>query len=86
MIGRKEFFNNHLNSIRQSDYFIRATKSNDIIIEDTSGDISLRADVIVLFTIYNRNELAPGHEGGQFGLYLKKNKNGYKFSGLETIP
>ena len=86
MLDSKDFFDNHLTAIKQADYFIRATKSHDIILENTSSDIYNRSDIIVLFTIYKRDELAPGHEGGQFGLYLKKDNNTYKFSGLETLP
>lgn len=86
IIDRKEFFNNHLDSIRNSDYFIRAINAKQVIFDRTPNDLYHRADIIVLFTIYNQNELAPGHEGDQFGLYLQKHNKGYRFSGLETIP
>ena len=85
-LDRKNFFDNYLKDIIQSDYFIRATQSHDIILTNDPDYPYYRADIIVLFTVYKQDELASGHEGGQFGLYLKKDNNTYKFSGLETLP
>jgi hypothetical protein len=45
-----------------------------------------RTGITVFFTIYKKDELAPGHEGGQLGMYFKKVNNVYKFAGIETIP
>ncbi len=83
MIERKRFFDNHLKHIGQSDDFNRAIKSTEIILLEEKDH---RSDITVLFTIYKKDELAPGHEGGQLGMYFKKVKNVYKFAGIETIP
>lgn len=83
MLERRKFYDNHLKEFGQSNSFSRALKSTDIIIIKNNDH---RTDVTVLFTIYQRGELAPGHEGGQLGMYFKKVNNVYKFAGIETIP
>lgn len=80
---KRIFFDKYLKKVGQSDYFNRAMKSSDIIIVEENDR---RTDIIVLFTVYKKNELALGHEGGQLGMYFKKVNNVYKFAGLETIP
>ncbi len=83
ILDRKEFFDNHLNKIKRSDKFIRATKSKEIMFirENNVG-----ADISIFFTIYQQDELAPGHEGGQFGISFKKVNGEFKFAGMETVP
>lgn len=83
MLDRKEFFDNHLTEIKKCDSFIRATKSKDVRL---IKEINQSTDITVFFTIYKKDELAPGHEGGQFGIYFKKIKGEYKFAGMETMP
>jgi len=83
VLKRKQFFNKHLVAISQSDEFIRATKAKEVKLISENDK---RADVIALFTIYQKNEIALGHEGAQFGIYFKKIGNTYRFSGMETIP
>jgi hypothetical protein len=83
MIERQRFYNLYLNEIRQSDSFIRAKKSTDFILIKENNH---RSDVTVLFTTHKRDELAPGHEGAQLGMYFKKVNKAYKFAGIETIP
>ncbi|PSL03410.1 hypothetical protein [Cecembia rubra] len=83
IFSRKSFFDNHLTSINSSDNFIRATKSSTVKLIKENAKMT---DITVLFTIYQRDELAPGHEGGQLGIYFKKVKDDYKFAGIETIP
>ena len=41
---------------------------------------------IVFYNIYQKNELAPGHEGGTFGVWLYRDDENLKFTGVETIP
>lgn len=83
MLDRKEFFDNHLKEINKSDHFIRAKKSKKIIL---IKDNDHRTDITVFFTIYEEDELYPGHEGGQLGIFFKKVNGDYKFAGIETIP
>ncbi|UII20470.1 hypothetical protein [Fulvivirga ligni] len=83
MIEKEDFFENHLSSVRNSEAYQRATKSERIILINENGH---RSDITALWTIYDRNELAPGHEGGQFGMYFKKKGEKFKFAGMETIP
>jgi len=83
LIDRKDFFENHLNKIRHSDSFKLATKSKDIVLHNTDKPDT---DIIVFITVYQANEIAPGHEGGQLGIHLKKVNGKFKFAGMETIP
>jgi len=83
MLDRKDFFLNYLKMISGSESFLRAKQSNKkVLIKEDDH----RSDITILFTTYTRNELAPGHEGGQMGFYFKKVNGIYKFSGVETIP
>ncbi len=83
MIDRKEFFEKELKKINQTEYFSRAKKANEIML---TKENDCRTDITVFFTTYKKDELAPGHEGGQLGIYFKKVNGEYKFAGLETIP
>lgn len=83
MLDRKEFFDDYLNQIKQSPNFIRATKSKNIILIRENDH---RNNITVFFTIFQQDELAPGHEGGQFGIYFKKVNREFKFAGMETVP
>jgi len=40
----------------------------------------------VLVTTTKANELTQGHEGGQHTFYFLYTKDGYKLSGIFTIP
>lgn len=83
MLDRIEFYEKHLSRIKQFDNFIRATRSKDVMFIRENGQI---ADVTVFFTTYQKDELAPGHEGGQFGISFKKVNGEFKFAGMETVP
>jgi hypothetical protein len=83
ILDRKEFFDYHLKKINTYDNFIRATKSTEIILLKENDH---RTDITIYFTIYQKDELAPGHEGAQLGLYFKKVNGEFKFSGMDTIP
>jgi len=41
---------------------------------------------VVYYTIFNKDEAAPGHEGGQFGIWVTKENGQYKIYGFDTIP
>ena len=83
MLNRIEFYEKHLNRLKQFDSFIRAKRSKDIMFVRENGQV---ADVTVFFTIYQKDELAPGHEVGQFGISFKKANGEFKFAGMETVP
>jgi len=40
---------------------------------------------IVFYTIFVKDEIAPGHEGVAFGIWLRSNDS-LKFTAIETIP
>src|SRR5690606_15486621 len=67
MLDSKDFFDNHLTAINQADYFIRATKSHDIIL---TNDPDHRADIIVLFT--NLTNLRLDMRVDNLGFILKR--------------
>lgn len=83
MLNRKLFFDNYLQDIGKSDIFIRATKKFEVVLV---ADNNRWSDISVFFTVYQKDELAVGHEGAQLGFYFKKEKDEFKFSGIETIP
>jgi hypothetical protein len=83
MFEKKDFLDNYLPTIKKSEPYQRATKSNELILINENGN---RSDITVLLTIYKQNELAPEHEGVQFGIYFKKVNGEFRFAGIETIP
>lgn len=83
MLDRKDFFDNYLSKVAQFENFNRATKSKDIMLMKEDNH---RTDISVFFTIYQQDELALGHEGGQFGIYFKNENGEFKFAGMETVP
>ena len=81
MIDKNEFISQHLITIRDSEFFKRAKMSSKLnLVREESGEI------VALWRILKPNEIAPGHEGGQLGIYFKKLNGSYSFSGIETIP
>lgn len=83
MYDRKEFLDSYLEKIKNSNSYQRIGKSNELILVRENGN---RSDITAFWTIYKRDELALGHEGGQFGIYFKKVNGEFKFAGMETIP
>jgi hypothetical protein len=83
MLDRKDFIENHLPTIKNSDSYQRAIKSDELIVVKEDDH---RTDITVFWTIYKQDELALGHEGGQFGIYFRKVNGEFKFAGMETIP
>ena len=86
LFSRKEFFNNNLNKIVNSDLWKRAQISDEIIYYKEPSVNEQYSSITVLFTILKENEYADGHEGAQLAFYFKKIKGHFKFAGLETIP
>lgn len=74
MFDKEDFLKNHIVTI---------SNSEELILVKEDGD---RSDITVLWTIFKRGELDPGHEGGQFGIYFKSVNGEFKFAGMETIP
>ncbi|NQY30154.1 MAG: hypothetical protein HRT69_11875 [Flavobacteriaceae bacterium] len=83
VISRKDFFENHLKTIKDFESWKRAAKSEEIklILEKNK-----RSDITVYLTTWKKDELTKGHEGEQLGLYFKKRNGKYLFAGIETIP
>lgn len=83
MLDRRSFFDHYLENIGKSDVFNRATRKINIILV---ADNNRWSDISVFFTVYQRDELAPRHEGAQLGFYFKRENGGFKFSGIDTVP
>lgn len=83
MYDKKDFLENHLEKIKNSESYQRATKSDELMLVKENDP---RTGITAFWTIYKRVELAQGHEGGQFGIYFKKVNGEFKFAGMETIP
>jgi hypothetical protein len=83
MFDKKDFLENHLEKIKNSETYQRATKSDQLILIKENDQ---RTDITAFWTIYKQDELAPVHEGGQFGIYFKRVNGEFKFAGMETIP
>ena len=80
MLSREKFFA-FLSSKKFLEKIKLAQQSSEIIY--TKSDSDYRSDVIVLFTIPNKLESTLNE---QLGIYLKRGKGGFKFSGIEVIP
>ncbi len=76
------FFKSELHHIFNPD-LIRRLKSSvkKLHVDKHNTDV-----VIVFYNIYQKNELAPGHEGGTFGIWLYRDDDDLKFTGVETVP
>ncbi|MPV86726.1 hypothetical protein [Ostreibacterium oceani] len=83
IFDKKAFLKNHLEKIKNSEPYQRATKSDKLILVRGNDH---RTDITAFWTIYKQDELAPGHEGVQFGVHFKKVNGEFKFAGMETIP
>ena len=83
MFDKKDFITNQLPAIKNGELYQKAKKSKVLKLWQENGE---RTDITALWTVYKKNELAPGHEGVQFGIYFKKVGCKYKFAGMETIP
>jgi len=83
MYDKKDFIENYLDKIKNSESYQRATTSEELKLFKENDH---NTNIIAFWTIYEQDELAPGHEGAQFGIYFKKVNGEFKFAGLETIP
>ena len=82
MISKRDFYENHFTKIFDSNLLNRIKKAERIIIKEKSN----YSDYVVLFTIYDADEITKEHEGAQFGFLIKKNLSTLKLSGVEVIP
>ena len=64
--------------------FMKKLRKNETIYHKIDENSSLDFEVVV--TITQPNEIALGHEGTQHTFYFKNTLDGYKFSGIDTIP
>jgi len=81
-IAKGEFFSQHFSNIFTQDLLERIKRGKRITVEEKSP----HHDILILYSIYARDELAPGHEGGQFGFWLKEDNGIFLLAGVETIP
>jgi len=83
MFSKIDFITHHLEKIKKSEFFQRIVKNEKLILVKEND---YRTDVTAFWTIYEKDELAKGYEGMQLGIYFKKVKSEFKFSGIEIIP
>ncbi len=83
MFEKIDFIKNHIPTIKENPLFHRAIQSTELLLINEDEH---RKGITALWTIYKKNELSPGHEGGQFGVFFRKVNGEFKFAGLETIP
>jgi hypothetical protein len=83
LFAKKEFIEKHLKAIKNSESYQRAVNGDKVIMVKENKS---KKGIIVFWTIYEPNELTPGHEGGQLGIYFEKVNEEFKFAGIETIP
>lgn len=83
IIKRENFIDTYLPSILMLESYQRAKVSKKYILIPEND---YRSDVTLLITVWQKDEIAKGHEGGQFGLYFKRKGDNFKFAGVETIP
>ena len=83
MIDRKEFFDKYLKNINGYEFWKRAKKKNDLILINENNKWS---DITIFITIWEKDEIENGHEGGQLVLYFKRRNEEFIFSGFETMP
>tara|TARA_R110001592_G_scaffold9723_3_gene51443 strand:+ start:1546 stop:2019 length:474 start_codon:yes stop_codon:yes gene_type:complete len=83
MLEKIDFINNHLPSIKKNPLYHRAIQSNELLL---INEYERRKGITAFWAIYQKNELSPGHEGGQFGVFFRQVNGELKFAGLETIP
>jgi uncharacterized membrane protein YgcG len=81
LVDQQTFYTKHFKTIF-SDDLIQRLKRNEKKIAITGKDLG----IMVLYTTYRRNEFGDGHEGAQFGFWLKKEKGILKLNGIETVP
>lgn len=81
-VSKQEFYEQHVNRIFSQELLKRIKRNKKTIISEKSEN----RDIIVFYTTHDKNELGKGHEGGQFGFWLKEEKGIWKLSGVETIP
>jgi|GEM_PF-696871 len=81
-ISKNRFYQKHFRNIFDQDLLDRIKRNERIIIATPTESY----DYLVLYTIYRPDELVKGHEGVQFGLWLKEENGILKLSGVETIP
>lgn len=77
------FFKHELDNIFNDALIKKLKHSAKLLYVDRQDDTNL---AIVFYHIYAPNELASGHEGGQFGIWLYRDKGALKFMGIETVP
>ncbi|MGN7865066.1 hypothetical protein [Chryseobacterium sp. 22458] len=86
IVDQKTFYTRYLIPVFNKDLMERLKRKEIKFSVDKFKAREGGRDYIVLYTIDRPNELGDGHEGVQFIFWLKDEKDGLKFSGLETVP
>jgi hypothetical protein len=85
MLNRRDFFDNHLQQIIESDIYQNGKLLKNIQIEWTPNDNFKRSDLIVLAENFKGDGILE-EDRQQTGFYMKKVDGNFKFSGIETLP
>ncbi len=80
---RKDFFENHIESLNEFEDFQRAKKSRKIVlIEEFDKD----DEYAVCIDAWKSDEAVDGHCGSCLAIHFHRHGNGFLFSGISTIP
>ncbi|MBE8714404.1 hypothetical protein [Sphingobacterium hungaricum] len=80
-INSKIFFTQRLQEIFTPNLIARLKNAEKLIVEESEPYPSY----VVFYKIFGRDEIAFGHEGATFGIWLRSNEK-LKFTAIETIP
>ena len=83
MMRRKDFFENHIESLNEFEDFRKAKVSTKVWLEAENNKVS---DITAFILAWAKDEYQMGSEGSCLGINFKRKANGFLFSGIETIP
>ncbi len=83
MMRRKDFFENHMESLKEFEDFRKAKVSTQVWLEAENNKVS---DITAFVLVWKKDEYQVGSEGSCLGINFKRHGNGFQFSGIETIP
>lgn len=84
-VSKNTFVHKHIDRIFNK-ILLERLKRNELTFFTEKSDKEYSYNCIVLYTTYRNNEFGDGHEGAQFGFWLKTENGQFKLSGVETIP
>jgi len=83
MLRRKDFFKNHIESLNEFEDFQKAKNSSQMWLSAENNEVS---DITAFISAWAKDEYQIGSEGSSLGINFKRDGNGFRFSGIETIP